>query len=119
MRKSAGQTHDRITLRVLDRGSWDDWVSAMAHSFPKMVESENHENLAANEDAYLGLLDGVQSGDTLAFLAPRGIGLTDWRRGFNDHQTIAKKEIQIRRRYMQVGQTLDGMRVWDIQRVFK
>ena len=116
MRRNAGQNPDHITLRVLDRSSWDEWVSAMLVSYSQTLELENYENLAPNEDAYLALKRRVQSGEILAFFAPRGIGLTDWRRGFTDDQTIAKKEIQIRRRYMQVGQTLDGMRVWDIQR---
>ena len=116
MQKNAEQTRNRITLRVLDRNSWNEWVSAMSVSYSQTLESENYENLAPNEDAYLALKRRIQSGQILAFLALRGIGLSDWHRGFNDHQTIAKKEIQIRRRYMQIGQTLDGMRVWDIQR---
>jgi hypothetical protein len=45
----------------------------------------------------------------LAILPPRGIGPTA---GSGD----AKEHVQIRRRYMLLGQTLDGMRVWDIQR---
>jgi hypothetical protein len=42
-------------------------------------------------------------------LAPRGVGLTAWSGGDN---RLAK----IRRRFMLLGQTLDGMRVWDIRR---
>jgi hypothetical protein len=43
-----------------------------------------------------------------AFFAPRGIGLTAWSGG-------EKRLTQIRRRFMLLGQTLDGMRVWDIR----
>ena len=46
---------------------------------------------------------------TLAFFAPRGVGLTAW-------SGDEKKRTQIRRRFMLLGQTLDGMRVWDIRR---
>jgi len=42
-------------------------------------------------------------------VAPRGIGPTVW-----DHNP--RKRVQIRRRFMQLGQTLDGMRVWDVRR---
>jgi hypothetical protein len=49
---------------------------------------------------------------TLAFVAPRGVGLTAWT---GDE----KKRTQIRRRFMLLGQTLDGMRVWDIRRAIK
>jgi len=45
----------------------------------------------------------------LAFLAPRLVEPTPWT-------TDVKKFTQIRRRYMLLGQTLDGMRVWDIRR---
>ena len=52
----------------------------------------------------------MASKDTvLAFFAPRGIGLTAWS---GDAKRLAK----IRRRFMLLGQTMDGMRVWDIRR---
>jgi dienelactone hydrolase len=46
--------------------------------------------------------------ERLAYLAPRGIGPTK-------SQGDAKKHVQIRRRYMLLGETLDSMRVWDIR----
>ena len=45
----------------------------------------------------------------LAFIAPRGVEPSKWL-------SDPKKAIQIRRRYMLLGQTLDSMRVWDIRR---
>jgi dienelactone hydrolase len=44
----------------------------------------------------------------LAFFAPRGIEPAGW-------QASPKIANQVRRRYMLLGQTLDGMRVWDIR----
>ena len=44
----------------------------------------------------------------LAFFAPRGVEPSKWL-------SDPKKADQIRRRYMLLGQTLDGMRVWDIR----
>ncbi len=41
--------------------------------------------------------------------APRGTGSADWK-------VTEKKRIQLRRRFMLLGQTEDGMRVWDIRR---
>ncbi|MGK0190731.1 MAG: hypothetical protein ACI9R3_006561, partial [Verrucomicrobiales bacterium] len=43
------------------------------------------------------------------FLAPRGIGPTSWT-------DDARERVHIRRRFMLLGQTLAGMRVWDIKR---
>jgi hypothetical protein len=45
----------------------------------------------------------------LAYFAPRGFGLNPWTGD-------ARKQTQIRRRYMLLGETLEGMRVWDIRR---
>ncbi len=48
----------------------------------------------------------------MAYLAPRGIGPTMW----NPNE---RKQTQIRRRFMLLGQTLDGMRVWDVRRAIQ
>ena len=45
----------------------------------------------------------------LAWVAPRGLGLTAWSGESN-------KITHIRRRFMLVGQTVDSLRVWDIRR---
>src|SRR5206468_3700180 len=44
-----------------------------------------------------------------AFVAPRGFGRTAWT-------SDPTKRTHIRRRFMLLGQTLDGMRVWDVRR---
>lgn len=43
----------------------------------------------------------------IAWFAPRGIGASTWAGD-------ARRQTQIRRRFMLLGQTLDGMRVWDV-----
>jgi hypothetical protein len=43
----------------------------------------------------------------LAFVAPRGVGPSAWP---------ANKDLQIRRRFALLGQTLDGMRAYDVTR---
>src|SRR5690349_12370662 len=46
----------------------------------------------------------------LAWIAPRGVGLTAWDPG---------KDTHIRRRFVLLGQTVDGMRVWDVRRAIQ
>jgi hypothetical protein len=48
-----------------------------------------------------------------AYVAPRGIGETNWR------STDVRIQTHIRRRFMLLGQTLDGMRVWDVRRALQ
>jgi hypothetical protein len=52
------------------------------------------------------------TGNSLAWFAPRGVGLTAW-------SGDEKRETKIRRRFQLLGQTRDGMRVWDIRRAIQ
>jgi dienelactone hydrolase len=51
-------------------------------------------------------------GSAVAYFAPRGLGGDAWTGD-------AKKQTQIRRRFMLLGQTLDSMRVWDIRQAIR
>lgn len=46
------------------------------------------------------------------YFAPRGIGPNRWKQ-------TDRKQVQIRRRFMLLGQTVDAMRVWDIRRAIQ
>src|SRR5262249_16424578 len=58
------------------------------------------------------LKNQLTNGMALAFFAPRGLGPNAWS---GDEKQLTK----IRRRFMLLGQTLDGMRVWDIRRALQ
>jgi dienelactone hydrolase len=47
-----------------------------------------------------------------AYFVPRGLGEDSW-------SGDAKKQVQIRRRFMLLGQTLESMRVWDIRQAIR
>ena len=53
-------------------------------------------------------VSGLAEPGTVAIVVPRGIGPTGWDDG--------REDTQIRRRFALLGQTLGGMRVWDIRR---
>ena len=66
--------------------------------------------LAASAGGFGQLRQRAESGGmAVALVAPRGIGPSAWT-------DDAREQIQVRRRFMLLGQTLDGMRVWDICR---
>jgi dienelactone hydrolase len=52
------------------------------------------------------------AGAVSVFFAPRGLGSDSW-------SGDPKKQAQIRRRFMLLGQTLDSMRVWDIRQAIR
>ncbi len=107
-----------VQLTILDEETVTPWfaqVRALAwpHSKAGAVASGEFSatNLPPASPNDLGKLSSEVAGGrkTLAFFAPRGVGLTAW-------SGDTKAQTKIRRRFMLLGQTLDGMRVWDIRR---
>jgi len=91
------QEHVRLRLSVL-RGK------------PPVQVREVVLHVAAEPPAW-SAVDASQ-GTAHAHIAPRGLGLAAW-------SGDAKKQVQLRRRFLLLGQTLDGMRVWDIRRALQ
>jgi hypothetical protein len=88
-------------LVVLDQAAWD-------RGFGRLLEDlEKGRGDASSRlgELWPGLPD--RAGGTIAFVAPRGVGPTAWP---------ASKDVHIRRRFALLGQTLDGMRAWDVRR---
>jgi len=56
--------------------------------------------------------EGKLADESYALFAPRGLGDDSW-------SGDAKRQTQIRRRFMLLGQTLDSMRVWDIRQAIR
>jgi dienelactone hydrolase len=99
---------DKVVLNVLDEQGWAQWLAGMCVGFAEELKDETLPD--PNEDSFEQLLETLKdSNSALAFAAPRGIGLTAWN-------PDERKQTQIRRRFMLLGQTLDGMRVWDVRR---
>lgn len=99
-------------LHVLDEQGWAELAAS--------VPSQWRVHLGLRADApvspvpaspqHQALLAQVERGElTLAYLPPRGIGPTNW-------SGDARARTHVLRRFMLLGQTLEGMRVWDIRR---
>ncbi len=76
------------------------------------AQSPSRVNLHVVDDPNMVPMDvGIAEArdEVHAFFTPRGLGL-DAASGDE------RKQVQIRRRFMLLGQTLDGMRVWDVRR---
>ena len=100
-----------VTLNVLDEQRWTKWLAAMRVGFADELSDQTLPE--PDEDAFKRNQEMLRNNkDILAYLAPRGIGPTAWN-------TDERKRTQIRRRFMLLGQTLDGMRVWDVRRAIQ
>ncbi len=102
---------DLVVLNVLDEEGWRDFLATMQPAFAEQLGDEQLPG--ADKDAFLeqrGMFQSFKWG--MAYVAPRGIGRTRWNQN-------KKKQTQIRRRFMLLGQTRDGMRVWDVRRALQ
>ncbi len=97
-----------VELHVLDDYAWRQWLQAMKEPFGDALKAEM--KVDADKRMYKEIAARVAKGDVaLAFVCPRGVGPLAWDQS-------EKKQVQHRRRFMLLGQTLDGMQVWDIRR---
>jgi dienelactone hydrolase len=95
------------------RGSFARWLAAWQTAFGAELVDELALN-GKSENAAPAAFDTVrrtlvEQPLALAWVAPRGLGLTAW-------SGDAKQSTHMRRRLMLVGQTVDSLRVWDIRR---
>ncbi|HZZ71418.1 MAG TPA: hypothetical protein VFE24_04140, partial [Pirellulales bacterium] len=99
-----------IELRVHDDRQWSDLLAALAAGFSKELSDEFLP--AANEAAFQSLRKSVSGDAVLVFIAPRGVGRTQWNLN-------VKAQTQQRRRFVLIGQTLEGMQVFDVRRAIQ
>ncbi len=99
---------DLIVLNVLDDDGWSEFLSAMQVAFREQLAGENlPEEDRSDFQSLKQTFESFKWG--MAYVAPRGVGPTAWDQS-------ERKQVQHRRRFMLLGQTLDGMRVWDARR---
>lgn len=97
-----------LVLNVLDEEGWNDFLESTGASFFESLPDEELPDL--NTDRFKEERDMLLNRKWgMVYFPPRGIGPTAWT-------TDPKEQIHIRRRFALLGQTLDGMRVWDIRR---
>ena len=102
---------DQVMLNVPDEQEWTRWLAGMRIGFADELKDETLPD--PNEDDFNHIRETLKDNNSiLAYAAPRGIGLTAWN-------PDERKQTQIRRRFMLLGQTLDGMRVWDVRRAIQ
>jgi hypothetical protein len=107
MRRQESDLPRRVVFNVLNEQQWADWTPAMRSLFGLEPILPNGQLDADDAAQLLGGL--AEETGLVVWLAPRGTGPLAWTVPDN-------KQNQIRRRFYLLGQTFDGMRVWDIRR---
>jgi dienelactone hydrolase len=102
---------DSVLLNTLDEQEWTEWLAAMRVGFADELADQALPD--PNQEKFNQLQKQVSNSQQIvAYFAPRGIGPTAWA-------ADERKQTQIRRRFMLLGQTLDAMRVWDVRRAIQ
>lgn len=102
------QDLELVALNVLDEQGWDDFCATYHSRFGKLVEvfpGTPDDDKAFEQEKKM--FESFKWG--MAYICPRGVGPTAWTGS-------EKAQTQRLRRFYLLGQTLDGMRVWDIRR---
>lgn len=102
---------ERVCLRVVTPAEWSTWAAAWSRGDSGLFGGAGPPAGPRARDRFLSA-HPVPAGAALAVIAPRGVGLTAW-------SGSPQQRTQIRRRFMLLGQTLDGMRVWDVRRAIQ
>ncbi|MGC3960387.1 MAG: prolyl oligopeptidase family serine peptidase [Verrucomicrobiota bacterium] len=103
---------DAVQLNVLDENSDPVWLHDLRTGFSAPIADEpaDTSKIVNIVSPLISLKAQLKSSNkSLAWFAPRGIGRMAW-------SGDVKAQTKIRRRFMALGQTVDGMRVWDIRR---
>jgi len=102
---------DAVTFNVLEDKARSKWLGVMRVAFENELSDQKLPE--PDEEAFIRFKEmSINTNHAIACIAPRGIGPDAW----NDNE---RKQIQIRRRFMLLGQTADGMRVWDVRRAIQ
>jgi hypothetical protein len=99
--------HTRVILSVMDEPEWEEWLGKMRSSFADGLRDEPSAAVKA------GGVDSIRKrmedeSAAIAWFAPRGVGMSRFT-------ADVKKRNGVLRRFALLGQTLDGMRVWDVR----
>ena len=101
------------SLRLIVLGE-EDWPNFAASAGTAFSATDGDVKLQLNSNHLSGIESVLQKypHTAVAWIVPRGIGPTAFT-------SDVKKRTQILRRFALLGQTLDGMRVWDVRRAIE
>ncbi len=95
-----------VSVSVMNQDDWESWAPAMATVLP-----DHFPGISPDPAKWDELMRQSHSNNTI-FVAPRGVGPTQW-------STDERKRTHIRRRFMQLGQTAASMQIYDVRRALQ
>ena len=100
-----------VVLNVLNEIGWRDFLATMRPAFEDQLQGEALPQ--ADDKSFQQTKKMFENFNwAMAYVAPRGVGPTAWDQS-------ERKQIQHQRRFYLLGQTLEGMQVWDVRRAIQ
>ena len=100
-------------VQVLDEEQWNALLATYGHQFVSLAKLATADLPDENSEGWLAEQKRLQQSDSVTiYFPPRGIGPTAW-------DPAEFKQNQHQRRFYLLGQTLDGMRTWDVRRAIQ
>jgi hypothetical protein len=98
-----------VVLTAVDESGWNEWVGELGPAFQEVLQMGTPPK---RDETKFGQTKRALEGNEWAFatIAPRGVGPTRYA------EAGTPADVQIKRRFALLGQTLDGQRVWDVRR---
>ncbi|HJS08324.1 MAG TPA: prolyl oligopeptidase family serine peptidase [Pirellulales bacterium] len=103
---AARERESSAELEVLDDAAWQKFLTALAVKFATPLEA--YRPPSRDEAAWASVKERLEKRD-LFFFAPRNHGPTATN-------ADTRPQTQLRRRYMLLGESLEGMQTWDVLR---
>ena len=98
-----------VVLNALDEAGRQEWCEDLGPEFTEALQLPRPAKFNENKFRQNQRVLAAQKW-AFAAICPRGIGPTRWA------VAGSATDIQMRRRFALIGQTLDGQRVWDVRR---
>ncbi|MDG2222921.1 MAG: acetylxylan esterase [Rubripirellula sp.] len=95
-----------LSVHVLDQQQWESISPGLAAAMPEAFTTTTPDQARWEQ------ICDQQNGRNTAWIIPRGVGPTEWSRDL-------KTRTQIRRRFMQIGQTAATMQIYDVRRAIQ
>lgn len=113
---------DLVVVNPLDAVGWTEFLATYRPAFEAQLKDESLPDSGDQPEHASVRFSAAEWASTkkmfesfpwvMAYVAPRGIGPTAWDQS-------PKKQIQHRRRFYLLGQTLEEMQTWDIRRAIQ
>ena len=111
LRRAGAAKPELNVLNVLDNTGWQELLASLRPAFETQLKGEALPE--SNEKAWQDTKKMVETFPwAMSYVCPRGIGPTAW-------DQAERKQIQHRRRFYLLGQTLEGQQTWDVRRAIQ